>query len=695
MADKNIKLKTKSGDVLLPITLGSNVSYGAIDSGVSIEDQVASAWTKYNLKSGANVKIEKHINPNVITDDTVMLLHCDGNSYNAIGDGSSNILSGASYGQSAPSGFGTSATLNYGVLGYGGWGIDSEHDFTFDARLLISTGSSVSLLDGGNANNMGFYVVSDTELQLLGGNQSTILATVTGTGFTSWIHVAMERFNGTLRAYVNGNPIYTWEGTNTYAKGDIYGWGRCQSSARGDEFRFTSSALYRGLPYTVPTEAYTRDSTSGYYELNTTGLAKTSDLASKQDTLVSGTNIKTINNTSLLGSGDITVDSLPAQTGQSGKFLTTDGSSASWATVQAGTTYTAGTGIDITSSTISVDNTVYTSDTLLSGNNISLSPISGGKYVTYPNYSSSLYVENVMTLESETIEISTSFIYKETDHGQVIFNTGRPYTSYGVLFNFMVNPGGIVYLSQQRYGTSSDVNSQSLVALEEGKRYWVKVTKSSDNKLKVVYSEDGTTYTDLISEFDGISQTTSASLNFYLGTANWVTEGGDTLAYWHDKLFLSDTKITVDGTVVFDGSTSTSYSTSGNPTIATLTAGHAVNATYSAFTGTDGSSAGTAGLVPAPAATDTGKFLKADGTWAEVQGGGVSVPTLTWYTADDWTLSQDGLTLTIADTSSANLVKVYRNGVLMQPTADYTISGTSLVVQTALTASEKITLEVF
>ena len=36
-------------------------------------------------------------------------------------------------------------------------------------------------------------------------------------------------------------------------------------------------------------------------------LALTSDIAGKQDTLVSGTNIKTINNNSILGSGDITI----------------------------------------------------------------------------------------------------------------------------------------------------------------------------------------------------------------------------------------------------------------------------------------------------------------------------------------------------------------------------------------------------
>lgn len=53
----------------------------------------------------------------------------------------------------------------------------------------------------------------------------------------------------------------------------------------------------------------------------------------KQDTLISGTNIKTINNNSLLGNGNITIDSLPSQSGQSGKYLTTNGTTASWSTV--------------------------------------------------------------------------------------------------------------------------------------------------------------------------------------------------------------------------------------------------------------------------------------------------------------------------------------------------------------------------
>ena len=39
--------------------------------------------------------------------------------------------------------------------------------------------------------------------------------------------------------------------------------------------------------------------------------AQPADLESKQDTLVSGTNIKTINNSSILGSGNLTIESTP------------------------------------------------------------------------------------------------------------------------------------------------------------------------------------------------------------------------------------------------------------------------------------------------------------------------------------------------------------------------------------------------
>lgn len=46
------------------------------------------------------------------------------------------------------------------------------------------------------------------------------------------------------------------------------------------------------------------------------------------------------------------------------------------------------------------------------------------------------------------------------------------------------------------------------------------------------------------------------------------------------------------------------------------------------FVGTDGTSAGEQGLVPAPTAADADKFLKSDGTWATAGGGGGGIRTL-------------------------------------------------------------------
>lgn len=65
---------------------------------------------------------------------------------------------------------------------------------------------------------------------------------------------------------------------------------------------------------------------------------------------------------------------------------------------------------------------------------------------------------------------------------------------------------------------------------------------------------------------------------------------------------------------------------------------------YSDFVGTDGVTGGTAGLVPAPATTDVGKFLKADGTW-DTAGGGSSVTVVqTTGTSQTDVMSQDATT---------------------------------------------------
>lgn len=69
----------------------------------------------------------------------------------------------------------------------------------------------------------------------------------------------------------------------------------------------------------------------------------------------------------------------------------------------------------------------------------------------------------------------------------------------------------------------------------------------------------------------------------------------------------------------------TTYTAGANITIDANNEISATDTTYSNFTGTDGVSAGAAGLVPGPTTSDTDKYLKSDGTWATVAAGSANI----------------------------------------------------------------------
>ena len=74
--------------------------------------------------------------------------------------------------------------------------------------------------------------------------------------------------------------------------------------------------------------------------------------------------------------------------------------------------------------------------------------------------------------------------------------------------------------------------------------------------------------------------------------------------------------------------------------------------TYDNFVGTDGVNAGESGLVPAPATTDAGKFLKADGTWDTAGGGGDTV-----YSTVTTSNSSDGGAVYIGDKNANQVIQ--------------------------------------
>lgn len=92
--------------------------------------------------------------------------------------------------------------------------------------------------------------------------------------------------------------------------------------------------------------------------------------------------------------------------------------------------------------------------------------------------------------------------------------------------------------------------------------------------------------------------------------------GGGTTYTAGNGIDIADNTISVDTDTIQEKLTAGSNVTISDNTIS------ATDTTYSNFTGTDGTAVGTAGLVPAPAITDAGKFLKADGTWDSAGGGG-------------------------------------------------------------------------
>lgn len=77
---------------------------------------------------------------------------------------------------------------------------------------------------------------------------------------------------------------------------------------------------------------------------------------------------------------------------------------------------------------------------------------------------------------------------------------------------------------------------------------------------------------------------------------------------------------------------------------------------YDDFVGTDGTTAGEAGLVPAPATTDANKYLKSNGTWSTVQAGPTVVQTI--GTSVSYVMSQDAATKMVYSNASRRKIKI-------------------------------------
>lgn len=173
------------------------------------------------------------------------------------------------------------------------------------------------------------------------------------------------------------------------------------------------------------------------------------------------------------------------------------------------------------------------------------------------------------------------------------------------------------------YRWSTSTQSFTLIG-EEGPYY----TKSQTDTLLQAKQDTLTAGSNITIASDNTISATdttyTAGRNVSISSGN-VISATDTTYSAGTGLNLNGTEFSADTTVL---ATQNDLSSKQN----TLTAGSnisisgdtisATDTTYSNFTGTDGTSAGVAGLVPAPVATDAGYFLSASGDWEEIPASG-------------------------------------------------------------------------
>ena len=230
--------------------------------------------------------------------------------------------------------------------------------------------------------------------------------------------------------------------------------------------------------------------------------------------------------------------------------------------------------------------------------------------------------------------------------------------------------------NDQNYQTGAEVQSAVSLATS-GKQDKLTAGDNISISNNVISATD-TTYTagnglDLTDTTFSVDTTEIATKSDLGGKQNTLTAGAN-ITISDDTISATDTtytagngiditneEISVDTQVVAtqsDLSSKQDTLTAGsNITISSNTIS-ATDTTYSAFTGTDGQTAGTSGLVPAPATTDADKFLKSDGTWDTAGGSTINV-VQTVGTSQTDVMSQDAVTsMVFASSSDISSVRI-------------------------------------
>jgi hypothetical protein len=227
---------------------------------------------------------------------------------------------------------------------------------------------------------------------------------------------------------------------------------------------------------------------------------------------------------------------VPSQSGQSGKFLTTDGTDVSWASVSGGTSSLsdiAVAGDNVTFTTPSNTDYVSSSDKINSAT-ISSTGIfapTGSQYIQFtsssiPNYTGSIFTGNY--------DWSWTFKFKspsDVTEEHSIFKAGSSLTNFNIWcalsesnsINKRLNVG--VHLSDDSW--SNGLYQGGVTDLTPNTWYWVRLSRTiSSNTYKLELSTDGTNWTTEIS-FTSSLGLYNTYATFYLANSYGSAAGTD------------------------------------------------------------------------------------------------------------------------------------------------------------------------
>jgi len=361
-------------------------------------------------------------------------------------------------------------------------------------------------------------------------------------------------------------------------------------------------------------------------------------------TSVNGT---TIPSSKTLVATDSTAYVVPSQTGNSGKYLTTDGTTSSWGSVSgysaptlgstsiaSGATVTTIAGLTLSGATLTGTSTVSgTGDFLISGDtNVRIVPAAGSNA-----YVGSLSADNIITTVANTQTLTNKTL------------SAPALTGNATAVNLTISGDLTVN------GTTTNINSTSLVVED-----------------KNVVLGDVATPTDTTADGGGITLKGATDKTF-----NWV-DATDAWTSSEDMNLLTGKVYEIAGTTVLSGSTLGSGVTGSSLTsVGTLTTGTWSATTIALNKGGTGATtqAGAANAVLPSQTSASGKYLTSNGT-------DVSWATVSSYSAP--TIGSTSIASGATVTTIAGLAKINSTATVFTDGSGYEVDRDTMLIMGAL-----------